>query len=86
MAHVCSFSVGLDDLSRKAQADHAVVLNLLRLKGRFSVFEASANPTIAATMTHLCRHRLTTDNSCGYPWTKVVAIDGEPLAPKGEGG
>ena len=74
--HVCSFSTGLDELTRKEQADDDVVLNILRLNKRFSAFEASATPTIARTMTRLCRTRLTTID-LGYPWTGIVKIDGE---------
>ena len=76
--HVCCFSSGLDDLKRKEQADDEVVLGVLRVKRRFSVFEATANQTIARTMDRLCKTRLTTKTE-GFPWTKVVAIDGEAL-------
>ena len=84
---VCSFSVGLDDLTRKQQADHITVLRVLKRTGRFSAFEASANETIARTMTRLCNKSLTTiepdgtkrkrglmlecDMTTPYPWTKV---------------
>ena len=78
--HICSFSAGIDDLTRKEQRNNEAVVAVLREAGRFSVFEASANEDIARTMTRLCARRLTTDNSCGYPWTTVVAIDGIPLA------
>ena len=77
--HLCSFSVGLDSLRRRQQADPEVVIAYLRKFGRFSCFEASANPVIANTMTYLCRERLMTENA-GYPWTKVIAIDGLPLS------
>ena len=77
--HICNFSTALDGLSRKDQADDEKVIACLRKSGRFSAFEASANPTIARTMTRLCQTRLTTDPSCGYPWVRITAIDGEPL-------
>jgi hypothetical protein len=90
----CSFSSGLDDLPRKQQSDVAAVLRVLKEARRFSVFEATANQTIATMMTRLCNKGLTlvspdgtrtiygklieTDNSCGYPWTKVkLTTDGE---------
>ena len=76
--NVCSFSAALDSLTRKQQADEEAVLAVLHQTGRFSCFEASENPTIAATMTRLCRKRLKTEDA-GFPWTRVVAIDGVPL-------
>lgn len=92
-AILCSLSSGLDDLPRARQRDVAVVLRVLKARGRFSVFEATANDTIARTMTNLCHKGILivskdgtqkfgklieTDNSCGYPWTKVrLTEDGE---------
>lgn len=89
----CSFSAGLDDLTRKQQADPVAVLRVLKQAGRFSAFEASANDVIARTMTRMIHKGLTTikdgvrtnhgklietDHSCGYPWTTVK------LTPAGE--
>lgn len=69
---ICDFSTGIDELPRKDQRDIAKVLRILDKCGRFSVFEATANQTIARTMTTLCNGPLIeTDNSCGYPWTMV---------------
>lgn len=69
----------LDDLTRRDQADDDVVLSHLRLYRRFSVFEVTASPTIARTIDRLERTgRLTTERQ-GFPWTAVVAIDGEAL-------
>ena len=66
------FTAGLDDLTRKQQADPIAVLRVLKRTRRFSCFEASENDVIAKTMTYLCHSPLIeTDNSCGYPWTKV---------------
>lgn len=75
------FTAGLDDLTRKQQASTEAVLRVLKRTGRFSVFEATENQTIANTMTRLCRGPLIeTDNSCGYPWTKVqLTAAGEAL-------
>lgn len=73
---ICSFSSGLDDMPRKDQRDIGKVLRVLDKCGRFSVFEATDNQTIATTMTKLCHSDLIeTDNSCGYPWTKVKLTD-----------
>lgn len=85
--YLCSFTAGLDDLPRKSQGDIVAVLRVLKAAGCFSVFEASANPTIAKLMTHLCHKGYTivnpdgsrreygrlikTDKSCGFPWTTV---------------
>ena len=48
-----SFSVGIDELSRKDASNELLVLGIISKAGRFSCFEASDNPTIAATMTRL---------------------------------
>ncbi len=80
MVHICCFSAGLDDLTRKEQRDSEAVLAVLRRTKRFSAFEASDNASIAKMMTALIQSgRITTDNSGGYPWTKVTHIDGEAL-------
>lgn len=48
------FSVGLDEIPRKEVTPERV-LAILHKKGRFSVWEASAHPTIARLMTALMR-------------------------------
>ncbi len=48
-----SFSAGLDELTRKQQADHMEVLRVLHRTGRYSIFEATKNQTIAKTMVRL---------------------------------
>jgi hypothetical protein len=75
------FTAGLDDLTRKQQASTEAVLRVLKRTGRFSVFEATENQTIANTMTRLCHSALIeTDHSCGYPWTNVkLTASGEAL-------
>lgn len=66
-----SFSVGLDVLTRRQQADVATVLSVLAREKRYSVFEATANQVIATTMDRIVRDGLiTTDTSCGFPWTR----------------
>jgi hypothetical protein len=77
---VCSFSEGLDDLSRRRQRNPETVLAILRRTRRFSVFEATATEEIAHTLDGLQQSgRITTDHSCGYPWIRVTHIDGKPL-------
>jgi hypothetical protein len=44
------FSVGLDEIPRKQIATERI-LSILHREGRFSTFEASANPAIARAMT-----------------------------------
>lgn len=88
---VCSFSSGLDELTRHQQGDVVAVLKTLKARGRFSSFEATANQKIATLMTRLCHkgfsvvrngvrtdygRLIETDNSCGYPWTKVTLTEG----------
>lgn len=68
-----SFTEGLEELPRKKQRDIVEVLRTMEAnpRKRFSVFEATANQTIAVTMTRICQEGyVETDNSCGYPWTK----------------
>lgn len=66
------FSEGLDDLTRKQQRSQTEVLKQLHKMSRFSIFEATANQDIASTMDKLCAGKfIETDNTCGYPWTKV---------------
>lgn len=70
------FSAGLDDLTRKQQGSIEAVLRVLDRTGRFSVFEATENDIIARMMTTLVRGKfIETDDSCGYPWTKVKLSD-----------
>jgi len=84
--HIDRFSAGLDDLTRKQQADHIAVLRVLARTGRFSCFEASENDTIARTMDRLIHKGCTTVDADGkktahgallkllggdYPWMTV---------------
>ncbi len=69
--YICSFTSGIDDLTRKQQANFDPVLRVLHATGRFSVFEATANPVIARTMTKLMRSGLVDRIGGAYPWTNV---------------
>jgi hypothetical protein len=70
--HICVMGVGLDEMKLKKQKDPVAVARVLHEQGRFSVFEATANPTIASTMDWLANNGwLDLDNSPGFPWTKV---------------
>jgi len=67
------FSVGIDELSARSQRNPVRVLRMLHRAGRFSVFEATANETIANTVQWLFDNGyFTTDNSSRFPWSKVV--------------
>jgi hypothetical protein len=73
--HICYFSAGLDDLSRKQQADAAEVLRALKCLGRYSCFEASENRVIAKSMDTLHQRRLL-DSSCeAYPWSSCKVTE-----------
>lgn len=72
--HVCSFSA-LPDMSRKQQADPVYVLGHVAKAGRFSAFEATANQTIAKTMTLLMQRRWLKDVGGEYPWVIVDLTD-----------
>jgi hypothetical protein len=65
-------------MRRADQRDPVKVLKVLHKCKRFSVFEATANQTIAKTMTDLCTgklsHLIRTTNE-GYPWTGVELTD-----------
>lgn len=79
--HVCTFSAGLDDLTRKKQRSSIEVARVLVQTGRFSAFEASANVDIARTITRLEKQGwFVYDNSGGYPWTKATITDVGKLA------
>jgi len=70
------FSAGLDDLSRKQQADPLAVLRKLSTMKRFSVFEATENDAIASTMTLLFKQGYLRDTKKGgYPWTYFELTD-----------
>lgn len=75
--HVCILSVGLDDLTRKQQRDKRIVAGVLARAGRYSVFEATDNDTIAGTMDALVRSGwfVFDPDAFGYPWTKVTLTE-----------
>ena len=74
--HICSHSVGLDEMPKRQQRDRVAVLRMLEQAGRFSVFEVTANQTIARTVQGLIdREYVTTSIECGFPWTTVELTD-----------
>lgn len=89
-AILCSFTSGLDDLTRKQQCDPVAVLRVLQATGRFSVFEATANQTIARMMTRLMHKqcivvrdgvrteygKLLKKTGGEFPWTTVELTAG----------
>lgn len=71
-AIVCTFTEGLDELPQKKQRNPCDVARHIARAGRSSIFEATENEVIAATMDWLIEHGwLELDSSCGYPWTKA---------------
>lgn len=99
---ICSFSSGLDELTRKEQKDPVAVLRVLKAGGRFSAFEATANQTIASMMDRLCNkgfsvvrsgvrtdygRLIEADSTTLYPWTNVKLTEGgERLLSDAEAG
>ena len=71
IAHICTFTTGLDELTRKQHADARAVLRVLAEHKRFSVFEATANPTIAATMDRLGEQGYIKSAGGTFPWCEV---------------
>jgi hypothetical protein len=76
--HLCSFSVGLDELPPKRR-NRVEVLRILKTKGRFSEFEV--NRWVGATLTAIFREGLVEAiGDAGYPWTNVRLTEaGEAL-------
>lgn len=80
------FTSGLDEMKRKDQGDIAKVLAMLKLHGRFSVFEATHNQTIAMVMDRICSEGLVNIDKVrsAFPWTYVTLTDaGENLLKGG---
>lgn len=72
MTFIDEFNCGLDDLPIRKQRSTRHVLEHLEREGRFSVFEATANDTIARTVDRVIRRGyIEADISGGYPWTKT---------------
>lgn len=68
-------SAGLDDMPRKEQGDMKAVLRVMDRIKRFSCFEASANQTIANTVTDAYRLGYIKDVGGAYPWAEVELTD-----------
>lgn len=69
--HLCFTTAGLDEMTRREQRDPVKVLKRLHELGRFSVFEVTANDTIAKVMEYLVADGLITVTRKGYPWYEV---------------
>lgn len=69
--HVDRFSAGLDELTRRQQRDPREVLRCLDRIGRFSVFEATENQSIAKTMDYLGKSGYIKTTPRGFPWSDV---------------
>ena len=73
--HICVTSVGLDELPKKRQANMYDVATVLAKTGRFSVFEATANQTIARTMDRIENSGWFDRTTEPYPWISVKLTD-----------
>ena len=73
---LCSFSAGLDEMKRKDQANPVKVLRVLSKSGRYSVFEATDNQTIARTMGMLLSKGFIKATGGQYPWAEIALTDG----------
>jgi hypothetical protein len=67
--HICCLSEGLDELPLRKQRDPFCVARFVARAGRFSVFESTANPTIASTLAWLIEQRWLELESQLFPWT-----------------
>lgn len=88
--YVDCFTEGLDELPRRKQSNPVEVLRLLHKAGRFSVFEATANETIARMMDRLMNKgcsivkdgvrtdygKLLENTGGAFPWTTVRLTEG----------
>lgn len=82
---ICSFASSIADLPRSAQRDPRLVLASLKADPVFSSFDASANPSIAKTMTYLFARGLVEDDKTReYPWTRVRVTEAGENFLKGE--
>lgn len=68
---VCVFTVGLDELPRRAQKDPVLLAREIAKHGRFSAFEATANQTIARTVDKVMAAGWFRQLESEYPWTRV---------------
>ena len=89
---VCSFTSGLDEMKRKDQGDAVKVLQVLERTKRFSVFEATANNTLARTISNIMSRgysviiresgerrdygKLVERTGGAYPWVNIELTDG----------
>ena len=88
---VCCFSSGIDDLKTKEQSNPVKVLRALSKTLRYSVFEATANMTIARMMTNMHHKKCSLIGPDGvkrnyglliktvggsYPWTEIELTEG----------
>lgn len=79
------FTSGLDEMKRKDQGNVAKVLEVLKAHGRFSVFEATHNQTIAKAMDRICSQGLVSVDKArsAYPWTYVTLTEAGEKVLKG---
>lgn len=69
--YIDAFASGMDELPKFRQRSTREVLRHLNVAGRFSMFEATDNDVIAATVDRIMRRELVKTSDIGFPWTKV---------------
>lgn len=73
--HICTSSIGLDELKPKQARDLKLVLSIIAEHGRFSVFDATENKHIANTMTKLGQEGYYNRTGGSFPWCNVELTD-----------
>jgi hypothetical protein len=70
---MCSFDAVPDASAALRKGGYEAFKAAVLRAGRFSCFEATANPVLARCYTRLCRDPevVVDKTSCGFPWTKV---------------
>ena len=72
MIHVDCFT-SLHELKNKGQGDTIKVLKVLHKIKRYSIWDATENPTIARTLDRICRANLITVGAdSAFPWLECV--------------
>lgn len=73
--HICTSSIGLDELKPKQARNLKLVLGIIAQHGRFSVFDATENKVIANTMTKLGQGGYYNRTGGSFPWCNIKLTD-----------
>lgn len=69
--HVCSFSGGLAELSKRDQRSGHAVLEFLKIAPKFSTFDAASSKELAKTITSLREEGLLKIENLAFPWHRA---------------